>query len=191
MKVNIGPFKRWIGPYQIAEKLLFWWDKDDDRVFNFGTWLAENKDGSDTWLTKACMFIESKRKRKVQIRIDKYDTWNMDGTLAYIILPMLKQLQKTKHGSPHVEDKDVPKELRSTSAPPKKNEWDTDDLWHKRWEWVLDEMIYSFEHCHPDNDWEAAYHKNGEFDVKGYRKHDERIQRGLTLFGKYFRALWD
>lgn len=191
MKVNIGPFRNWIGPYQIAEKICFWWDKDDDRVFNFGTWLAENKDGSDSWITKTCTWIESKKKRKIDIRIDKYDTWNMDGTLAYIILPMLKQLQATKHGSPNVDDKDVPKELRSTSAPPKKDEWDVDDLWHKRWDWVLSEMIYAFEHCHPDNDWESAYHKNGEFDIKGYKKHDERIQRGLTLFGKYFRALWD
>lgn len=191
MKVYIGPYKSWIGPYQIAEKILFWWDKNDDRVFNFGTWLAENKDGSDTWLTKVCVWIESKRARKVKVRIDKYDTWNMDGTLAYIILPMLKQLQATKHGSPCVDDKDVPKELRSTSAPPKKNEWDTDDLWHKRWDYVLSEMIWAFEHCHVDNDWEAQFHKNGEFDVKAYKKHDARIQNGLTLFGKYYRALWD
>jgi hypothetical protein len=29
-------------------------------------------------------------ERKIDVRIDKYDTWNMDSTLAYIILPMLK-----------------------------------------------------------------------------------------------------
>jgi hypothetical protein len=28
------------------------------------------------------------------VKIDRYDTWSMDHTLADIILPMLKQLQK-------------------------------------------------------------------------------------------------
>lgn len=191
MKVNIGPYRRWIGPYQIAEKICFWWDKEDDRVFAFGHWLAENKDGTDSRLTRLCQWFETKRNRKVQVRIDKYDTWSMDATLAYIILPMLKQLKETKHGSPMVDDKDVPKELRSTSASPKGNEWDIDDNHHKRWDWVMDQMIWSFEQIHPDNDSEAQFHKNGVFDIEGFKKHDERLQKGLTLFGKYFRGLWD
>lgn len=191
MKVNIGPYRRWIGPYQIAEKICFWWDKEDDRVFAFGHWLAENKDGTDSRLTRLCQWFETKRDRKVQVRIDKYDTWSMDATLAYIILPMLKQLKETKHGSPSVDDKDVPKELRSTSAPARENEWDIDDNHHKRWEWVMDQMIWSFEQIHPDNDSEAQFHKKGEFDIEGFKKHDERLQKGLTLFGKYFRGLWD
>lgn len=200
MKVSIGPYRNWIGPYQIASALCFWAKqvpdeygikREPDWVHDFGTWLAEDKNGNDTWLTKACIWIESKKKRSVKVRIDKYDTWSMDNTLAYIILPMLKQLQATKHGSPMVDDKDVPKELRSTSAPPKKDEWDADDNHHARWEWVLNQMIWSFEQIHADTDWEAEYHKNGDFDIDGFKKHDEKIQKGLTLFGKYFRALWD
>ena len=38
--------------------------------------------------------------RKVDIQIDKWDTWNADGTLAMIIYPMLVQLRDTKHGVP-------------------------------------------------------------------------------------------
>lgn len=30
-----------------------------------------------------------------------------------------------------------------------------------------------------------------EFDKKGFDKYNERINSGLRLFGKYFRALWD
>jgi hypothetical protein len=45
------------------------------------------------------------------VKIDKWDTWSMDHTLAQIVLPMLKQLQATKHGSPLVEDEDVPEGL--------------------------------------------------------------------------------
>jgi hypothetical protein len=62
-----------------------------------------------------------------------------------------------------VDDVDVPKELRSTSAPAKENEWDTDDNHHKRWEWVLNEMIFAFEH-HLDDSWQNAY-SSGAFDV--------------------------
>jgi hypothetical protein len=28
-------------------------------------------------------------------------------------------------------------------------------------------------------------------DYEGMRKHEERIQEGLELFGKYYRHLWD
>jgi hypothetical protein len=83
-------------------------------------------------------------ERKISIKIDPYDTWSTDHTLALIIHPLLVQLQKTKHGAPLVDDEDVPEELKSTSAPPKKHEYDTDDNFHKRWDWVLDEMIWAF-----------------------------------------------
>jgi hypothetical protein len=168
MKVYIGPFKNWIGPYQIAEALCFWakpvkdehgFKRAPDWVDDFGKWLSGG-DKKDSWLMKLCSWIQSKRKRTVKVRIDAYDTWNMDGTLAYIILPMLKQLQATKHGSPLVDDADVPEglNLRSTEAPPKENEWDTDENTHKRWEWVLAEIIWTFEQLHNDNDWESQYH---------------------------------
>jgi len=43
-------------------------------------------------------------KRVETILLDPYDTWNMDHTLALIIVPMLKQLKATKHGAPCVDD---------------------------------------------------------------------------------------
>ena len=234
MKVYIGPFKNWVGPYQIAEALCFWVkDVEDehgfkskpDWVHDFGTWLSGGENG-ESWLLKLCQWIESKRKRNIKIRIDKYDTWNMDGTLAYIILPMLKQLQATKHGSPLVDDEDVPEGLglRSTEASPKENEWDTDENVHKRWVWVLSELIWTFEQLHPDSNWDDQYHtgvhdlvwkpvdKEGNevpkedaklyqmekgpkdthtFDSDGYTAHNNRIDNGLKLFGKYYRGLWD
>ena len=39
-------------------------------------------------------------EQKKSIRIDPWDTWSMDHTLAEIIHPMLKQLRKTAHGAP-------------------------------------------------------------------------------------------
>jgi hypothetical protein len=61
------------------------------------------------------MWIHSKQKRTVKVRIDSYDTWNMDSTLAHIVLPMLKQLIDNTHGSGMVDLEDVPAELRGTS----------------------------------------------------------------------------
>jgi hypothetical protein len=189
MKVNIGPYRNWIGPYQIAEKILFWMDSEDDRITKLGDLLAR------TWLSKFCDWVDSKKKRKVQVRIDKYDTWNMDHTLALIALPMLKQLKECKHGSPYVDDEDVPEHLRSTVAEPKENEWDTDSNHHKRWEWVMEEMIYAFEK-ELDEDWDMVIWRR---DGEGWNeeKLDERnaiqkrISNGFRLFGKYYQALWD
>ena len=215
MKVKIGSYPTFVGPYQIAEKILFWRDKyEDNSVHEFGTWLHDKKNGDPTILARVCNWIHSKQKRKIKVKIHNYDVWSMDSTLAPIILPMLILLNKNKHGAPFVEDEDVPEELRSTSAPAKENEWDTDTNHFKRWDWVINEMIWTFEQLQPDCDWEDQYHtgvidlqwkeqENGfsqmyhgpldthVFDSVGYTAHNERITKGTTLFGKYFRALWD
>ena len=117
----------------------------------------------------------------VEVQIDKQDTWSMDYTLAHVILPMLIQLKETKHGSPFTEDSDVPEELRSTVDGPKKNKWDTDSNFHKRWEWIMDEMIWAFtEKCEDDwmikDDWE---------------EHQKRMTKAFTMFGRYYENLWD
>jgi hypothetical protein len=154
------------------------------------------------------------RKQKIKVRIDDYDTWNMDHTLAHIILPMLRQLKETKHGSPSVDDEDVPEHLRSTAAPPKKNEWDTDENFFKRWDYVLDEMIYTFE-CEVDDNWDSQFHsgnidfkfikeETGDmhrlekgpndthvFDEDSYTQAMNRRNKAMLLFGKYYHSLWD
>ena len=211
MKVVIGPYKAWIGPYQIADAIFLWQDKynDDckwaDRAHRFGTWLAEKKDGSDTWLLKACQWLETKRTRQVYVRIDKYDTWSMDHTLSFIILPMLKQLKATKHGAPFVDDEDVPDNLKSTNAEPKEEDWDTDSNHFLRWDWVLDEMIWAFEQQVSD-DGEQQFYDMGtkvagetledswrrmKVDDVGLKKWQARKANAFRLFGKYYEALWD
>jgi hypothetical protein len=147
------------------EKVLFW-KKWTDPEFD----LYDDKNDKYTdWLVKPMQlvqeFLDVVHPKINYVKIDKWDTWNMDGTLSRIILPMLKQLQATKHGSPLVDDDDVPEELRSTSAPAKENEWDTDDNHFKRWDWVMDELIWTFEQLNPDNDWEQQYY-SGEHDSK-------------------------
>jgi hypothetical protein len=223
MKVYIGPYSNYIGPYQIADAVFFWKkkdlfsDNDDDLAYRLGTWLAEKKDGSPSLLAKFCLWIASKRKRKVEIKIDEYDAWNADQTLAMIIVPMLKQIKSNKMGYSLVDDKDVPKELRSTQAPElteeQKNTGCWDDYAEARWNWALDEMIWAFEQ-HADDNWEEQYY-SGESDLrivpsqdgqlselvkgpnntfkvdeKGKKAHLARMHRGRILFAKYYSNLW-
>ena len=183
MKVKIGEYPSWIGPYQIAKALCFWAKpvKDEcgmkskpDFVYDFGTWLANDKHGNDSWLTKVCKWVESKNKRQVYVKIDKFDTWSMDHTLALIVVPMLKQLKATKHGSPNIDDEDVPDNLKSTNAVPKENEWDTDSNHFGRWDWVLDEMIFAFE-CKTTDNWDEQFWTGTTGDFKS-------VPTGETFF---------
>lgn len=165
MKIYINKYRdHWLSPYTIMEKVLFW-KKWTDPEFD----LYDDKNDKYTdWLVKPCQalqkFLDIVHPKINYVKIDKWDTWNMDGTLALIILPMLKQLKATKHGSPSVDDEDVPEYLRSHMAQPKEYEWDTDSLWHMRWEWVMDELIWTFEQLHPNNDWQEQYY-SGEHDT--------------------------
>tara|TARA_R110000868_G_scaffold121379_3_gene321983 strand:+ start:2992 stop:3711 length:720 start_codon:yes stop_codon:yes gene_type:complete len=239
MKIKIGGYKTWFGPYQLAETLCFWAkDVEDeygmkskpDWVHNFGEWLAHgsvepdpkvgeitswSRDRNDTLLSKFLSWIYSKQKRTVKVHIDKWDTWSMDHTLANIVLPMLKQLKATKHGAPQVDDKDVPKELHMTKKEKAafNKDGSTDDKFFKRWDWVMDEMIFAFEHK-LDDSWEEEF-RSGEHDIQwkqcengmsqmvdgpnntykcdyeGMQVVNDRIQNGFRLFGRYYQNLWD
>lgn len=235
MKVKIGPYPRWFGPYQLAKALCFWVKDQPDEigmmdkpewVHRFGDWLAYGKtvdnslytdDLPKTRLYRLLLWIEQKRSRKVSVRIDDYDVWNIDNTLALIIYPMLLKLKQTKKSSPLVYDEDVPEHLRSIAAPllteDQKNCGEVDDFFHKRWEWVLDEMIFAFS-TKLDDTWEDEcwsgesdlYFKEQE-DKPGYslekgpnhsrtcdkvkmNKIYKRIDNGFRLFGRYYQNLW-
>lgn len=240
MKVNIGKPKGWLGPYQLAELLCFWAKPVKDEfgikskpewVHNFGTFLAygsfpkkvevgqevamfDNK-ANPTLLYNFLTWIDRKRNRKEYVRIDPWDTYDMYSTLSTIILPMLKQLKQTKHGAPTISDEDVPEHLRSGVSPPGKDEYDVDGNHFARWDWVLDEMIFSFECTTGNNkDWEEDFHQgvidhkwkkteDGYYqlvkgpndtykcDMEGLDAFYARIQNGFRLFGVYYRSLWD
>lgn len=122
------------------------------------------------------------KKRKIDIRIDSYDTWNMDHTLALIIHPMLLKMREDKHGSPAVSDSDLPEDVQ------KKYPRGHDEDIQIRWEYVLDQMIFSFEHI-LDEKWESELTTKTNW-IDESRVIHEKIQNGLVLFGKYFTALW-
>jgi hypothetical protein len=219
MKVYINKYKdHWVSPYKICEVICFWREIDYDEP-----WVKRTSD----ILMPVCelwrKFLDIVDPKIDYVKIDRWDTWSMDSTLSPIILPMLKQLKTDKHGAPYTDDEDVPARLRSTTkaaVKSKKNEWDADCNHFKRWDWVMDEMIWAFEQlCDENND--AQFHtgehdiewvpgkeldakgkpltyemKKGpkdtsKFDKKSYMKHHERIRNGTRLFGKYYQNLWD
>ena len=194
MKVYIGPYVNYVGPYQIAEWLKYVGVSEDYR-YTIGKALDER-----TWLGAICQFIDKYRQRTERVKLHKYDTWNIDSTLAPIILPLLKQYRATSQGSPPTEDADVPEHLRSTAAPPRAVDEHADKFWEARWHWIVDEMIWAFEQLNnPEHDSQFFTHPdppdddyaNIKLDSDGLAAHEERINRGLTLFGKYLRGLWD
>ena len=182
MKVYISKYRNhWISPYTILDYIFFWteWSKCSRWTLT-QTLEDEQREKSqyvdhpawvDRWadrLEPVSRFIQNVldiiHPRVEYVKIDRWDVWSMDHTLADIVLPMLRELQKQKHGSPLVDDEDVPGHLRSTAADPKENEWDTDSNHHLRWDWVLDEMIFAFEMKARD-DWQSEFHL-GEIDIQ-------------------------
>ena len=215
MKVYISNYRdHWISPYTILEKIFFWREIDYDEPI-IEKWSDRLMPLSVAY-QKVMDFIHP---RINYVKIDKWDTWSMDHTLGFIVLPMLKQLKEKTHGAPYVDDADVPDELKSTNAEPKENEWDTDSNHFKRWYWALDEMIFAFQ-SKQDESWQDAF-RSGEIDIKsvpcewdengkpklyrmergpndtykcdyeGMKVVEERIQNGFRLFGKYYSSLWD
>lgn len=101
-------------------------------------------------------------EQKISVRVDPWDTWNLDATLAHIIAPCLRQLKETKHGAPYVRNEDVPAHLHGPEPdevgyPSSEN----DPHYFERWDWVLDEMIWAFETY--QTDWESQFH-SGKID---------------------------
>lgn len=194
MKVNIGPYTKWVGPYQIADKLKFFGFSEEycDKV---GDLLSK------TYLKNICEWIESKKRRKIKVKIHDYDVWSLDSTLALIILPALKKLKELKHGVPFIDDEDVPEDLKG------------EDNHFKKWDYIINEMIFSFESKF-DNWQDKFISGNRDFyfekirntdyseiklgpkdtykiDLEGIKEYQKRITKGFKLFGKYYEALWD
>ena len=127
-------------------------------------------------------------EQSISVKIDKWDTWSMDVTLAHIIHPMLVQLKETKHTYPS-------------------------DLTEEKWDSILDDMIFSFKS--KLYDWEEEFtsgvwdmelkdkiepgkmemlegpNHTYKVDQEGMKKYRDRVANGYRLFGKYYDHLWE
>lgn len=216
MKVYISKYRdHWISPYTIIDYAFFWtdWSKcsrhkgymPDSEYVSYPAWVNKWADRLEPVSRALQKFLDFVHPEINYVHIDRWDTWSMDHTLSYMIVPMLRQLKKDKHGAPCVDDEDVPEHLRSTSAPPKENSWDTDDNFFKRWDWVMDEMIWAFEqkvnsnsddqfYDHSESRLEPDLNKSIrklKIDQAGLDAWQQRKTNGYRLFGKYYEGLWD
>lgn len=225
MRVYIGPY---ISSWTTAlfERWLEWrykdncWNISEDQYDRWDR-IVEKLDDAMQWIYNHTINLYLAEKvRKIDVRIDRHDTFSADDTLAHIILPTLKALKEAKNGSPFVDDEDVPETLRSTSAAKLTDEQintgHVDEFYHDRWQWVLAEMIWAFEQKtrdwwkedyiieHPEIDfenkekvehegetfYELKWKKKGVYDREGEKAHQERMSNGFKLFGKYYESLW-
>ena len=202
------PKNNWLSPYRIIEKVIFWREIDYDEPI-----VQKIKTVLDPFCN-GLYELRSFFNRDIKyVKIDPWDAWSIEHTLSPIILSLLKELKDHKHGAPWVADEDVPPKLRANRGVYKGNadpalhriEDDIDKKFFKRFDYILDEMIWAFEQLSID-DHEGKFYDHTEsrkeidlnksvLKIKvnrvGLRKHNERIDNGLRLFGKYYRALWD
>jgi hypothetical protein len=146
--------------------------------------------------------------RRVSVEVEQHDTFSIDSTLSYIVLPLLIQLRQTKMGVPaefaEVGGEDYIPQLCFDFYT--ETQEDAFKLGTERWNLILDKMIWSWQQLALEDYENQYYHgtlgwidinKNTKIDKDfwvdyiGLELHNERIQEGLELFGKYMRHLWD
>ncbi len=179
MKVNIGPYKSDIIPVYSWERRYEFWRKPDTY------YLPEEE---YTWYDKLVFgFLDkindlvrplnrwsNNRKRRVKVHIDGYDVWSADHTLALIIHPVLVKLKEIKHGSPVVDDEDVPENLRANKRD-HSDYSEEDSTLHARWTWVLDEMIWTFGQHGLEDDSDQFYHNTDQLEMLFVSTGDEKL----------------
>lgn len=220
MKVDLGPYKNWFGPYQFV-KLLKYVGVSEDTCDKIADKIPA---APFLWLEK----LRGERKEKVVIH--NYDAWSADHTLAKIIAPLLRKVKEGKHGVP---SEFLTKEYNGLVS--SKEFWDekgegplhdkADVLFKEaedEWDKTLDHMIWAFEEYNKDS-WDDPYWtgEHGEFESVGSgetfwnpitkkdeqvfemkltgnsecdwdarAKHWDRMQEGINLFAKHFSSLW-
>jgi len=102
---------------------------------------------------------------------DDRELWNLDSTIAKLIVPRLKVFikQSLRYGYPSVLEED------GKSG-------------HEKWDAILAEMLWSFEYALASygEDWDDYPRK----DRKAQEILSDRYKSGMKLFSKYCENLW-
>ena len=176
VKAKIGCFKYYFGPYQLARLIRIPEKYEDD----FVSYLDKIK------VSKFLDWVYTKRKRKVKVKVDSWDWYSADTTIALITVPLLKELREHKQSYGFIDVEDAPDRFKPDEEV-NKNSFDWDSKASDRYAWFLDEIIWALSQSIEEDDFSIespSYHE----DICEYEK---RLSHGLYLFGKYFRTLWD
>jgi hypothetical protein len=102
-------------------------------------------------------------KQRKKLGFDDRKLWSLDHTIAEFVLPRLIRFREVKCGYPG-------------------------NLTEKKWNKILDQMIYSMKVVCAMNAIPLIFLQNfygGKIQIE----EEKKINRGLYLFGKYFRDL--
>lgn len=160
MRVKIGPYRSDLIPiYSLERKYEALRSPDtfylpEENYTKFDKFVFGLLDKLDN-LVRPINRWSQHRKRKVKIHIDNYDVWSADHTLAMVIAPTLKQLRIQQHGYPHVDNEDVPDDLQLNENMTQDK---IDDIHYLRWDYVLSEMIWTFEQYANGDDYDQFHH---------------------------------
>lgn len=166
MKIYIGPYTSDLIPVRRWEKNYEFWSAGEGKYYldeDDYTWYDKIVFGFFDWIDKLFLPINrwsNRRKRKIEVHVDNYDVWGADHTLGLIIAPTLKKLREVQHGYSHVEDEDVPEEIRDKREDAERFDGSVDKDWEARWNYVLDEMIWTFEQYSDPYDGENQFMHN-------------------------------
>lgn len=169
MKVKIGSYRSDLISLKNLERRYEWWRSD--------SYYLDEKNYE--WYDKLIMGFFDKfhdlvlpinrwwcnRPRKIKIQVDYYDVWSADHTLAMIITPTLEKLKKCKHGHPHVDNEDVPEEIRDLSDNEQRMDGSVDINHEARWNYILDEMIWAFNQFAAGDDMEQFSHNVEQLEI--------------------------
>jgi len=93
--------------------------------------------------------------------ISDTETWSLDATIAEFILPRLKRFKVVNSGYPS-------------------------SLTEKKWNEILDKMIFAFEWALADVD----ISEHADLSEKERKLKWKKYEEGMNLFSKYFMDLW-
>jgi len=175
MKAIIGKPVHCYNTQRVERKYFEWrhkkhvWDVDERHYDWLDHTVLKLLDAWQTVLHYTVNQIQSRRKQKVKVRVDEWDSWEARTTLAHVILPVLEQLRDTEYGAPFVDLDDVPEELRHEKLTKEQLEnGEVGDKHFERWDYVLDAMIWSFREIAEDMPGEEEFF-TGESDLKWTR----------------------
>lgn len=150
-------------------------------------------------------------RRDISVEIEPHDTWNVDTTLALVILPTLRLFRNTTQSAHHVETADVAyaddEAVRNSIdymtdvneiSVAQRQQMDTDEYFNmvtRRWWAVLDTMIFAFDRIVRRYELEEEFYEssssNADEKQAKYEEEQKKTKFGLMLFAKYYDALWD
>lgn len=165
--------------------------KIPDAFYNFLSSGFDTSSDHETVFTKTINYIGAKLHTKPIkiVHVTDRDLWSADNLMATVIVQVLKKYRATaRQGAPFVRLFDVPDHLLPETLVEFENQLDGDEntKFFKRWDYVLDEMIYAFEFITKNHDFIEDHIDDTYLSTIQNR---ERCNNGLMLFARYFQHI--